>query len=339
MNHNLTWAQAAWLVLALACAAAVLRAVAGGRFAASRAPRWPRRAAVAARFLGEAALVVALYSAWQWVGGVSRRATAGAVAHGEGVLDVEHALGLPSEHTVQGWLLPHPLLTQAANLYYATAHFGAMIAVLAWVFTAHRRSYGPLRTITALATAACFAVSLIRVAPPRLLPHAGFTDTAAQYGQSVYAAAGALSPDEVSAMPSVHVAWALIVAAAVWRLGGRRWRWLGPAHAVLTVAVVVATANHYWLDGIVAAAIVAAAAGVTAAGRRAVALTRFRPRSSRTSAPPPGSTGGTAPRGARPASPASTCATRSSCSGSRPCRSSSPPPDPRRTRPPARSSR
>jgi hypothetical protein len=56
-------------------------------------------------------------------------------------------------------------------------------------------------------------------------------------------------------MPSVHVGWAVLVAIAAWTLTTSRWRWLGVGHAVVTVFVVAATANHFWLDGIVASAL------------------------------------------------------------------------------------
>jgi hypothetical protein len=35
-----------------------------------------------------------------------------------------------------------------------------------------------------------------------------------------------------------------------------RWRWLVIAHPVLTAYAVVATANHFWLDGAAAALLV-----------------------------------------------------------------------------------
>jgi hypothetical protein len=41
-----------------------------------------------------------------------------------------------------------------------------------------------------------------------------------------------------------------------------RWRWLAAAYPVLTVLAVMVTANHFWLDGIVAALLVAAALAV-----------------------------------------------------------------------------
>ncbi len=36
------------------------------------------------------------------------------------------------------------------------------------------------------------------------------------------------------------------------------WRWWVLAHPVLTILIVVATANHWWLDGVVAVALLAA---------------------------------------------------------------------------------
>jgi hypothetical protein len=57
-------------------------------------------------------------------------------------------------------------------------------------------------------------------------------------------------------MPSVHVGWALLIGAAVVLISRSPWRWVVVVHPVLTVLVVTATANHWWADGIVAAALV-----------------------------------------------------------------------------------
>ena len=96
-------------------------------------------------------------------------------------------------------------------------------------------------------TLGCLLVQLLPVAPPRMLP--GIVDTAMVYGQSVYA--NGLPIDQLSAMPSIHVAWAVLVGYYVWRVSPSRWRYIGPAHSVMTIFVVVATGNHWWLDGIV----------------------------------------------------------------------------------------
>ncbi|MGH3194221.1 MAG: phosphatase PAP2 family protein, partial [Streptosporangiaceae bacterium] len=91
----------------------------------------------------------------------------------------------------------------------------------------------------------------------------GFVDLAARYGQSVYAALG-LGADQLSAMPSVHVAWAVLVSWAVITSGISRWRWLILLHPAVTVFVVVGTGNHFWADGIVASFVVAVVLGTRA---------------------------------------------------------------------------
>src|SRR5205807_942190 len=54
----------------------------------------------------------------------------------------------------------------------------------------------------------------------------------------------------------------VIVAIAVITASRHRWRWLAVLYPALTTLVVVVTANHFWLDGIAAALLVAAALGV-----------------------------------------------------------------------------
>ena len=237
-NLTLSWQSAAAVgVAAYAASAAVRR---GGR---------PSAALV----LRETATILGLFAVWQFAGQVSVMGTDDAVARGRWIWNTERTLRLPSERTLQQWVLPHPLLVQGADYYYAVMHFGVMIALLVWVFLRHRGSYPWVRTTLVLVTAASLLVQLVPVAPPRLVGATGLADTAVQYGQSVYGTTiGGLQADSYSAMPSVHVAWCVLVAVAVVRISPSRWRWLILLHPVLTVAVVVVTANHYWLDGVAA---------------------------------------------------------------------------------------
>lgn len=212
--------------------------------------------------------MAALYAIWQWVHEHTVTRTAGAVAHSTWIVDAQRRMHLPSERTLQHLVLPHRWLIEALNGYYAIVHVPAVGVLLAWAYFRHRDRYGWIRNVLVLTTAASLTLQVIPVAPPRFRPDLGFVDTGLRYGQSVYGAGGSGISNQLSAMPSIHVAWAVIVAAgAIWA-SRSRWRWLTIAHPVLTVVAVVATANHWWLDGIVAAAIVALAAGVvTAAGR------------------------------------------------------------------------
>jgi hypothetical protein len=89
------------------------------------------------------------------------------------------------------------------------------------------------------------------LAPPRMMQ--GWVDTGALYGHSVYGpATGDGITNQFAAMPSLHVGWAFLISAFLIRSSRRRWRWAWAVHPLLTFAVVVVTANHYWLDGLVA---------------------------------------------------------------------------------------
>ena len=269
MNANLTWEQSGVLAVVLAASACAL-AVLGGRLGGGDSGGWRRTGhwtRIGGPLLGEAALVVGLYSVWQFIGARVRNQTAGAYERGQWLLDAEKYVPLPSELSLNHAIMGYPWLVQAANLYYATMHFGAAIALLVWLYLRHRDRYAGVRTVLALFTAISLAVSLVPVAPPRLIAGAGFVDTAEHYGQSVYTATNSVvGPNQLSAMPSVHVGWSVLVGVAVVLVAAGPWRWLALAHPAATMVVVAATANHYWLDGIAAAGLLAVAAGLWWAG-------------------------------------------------------------------------
>jgi len=202
--------------------------------------------------------------------GPSARACApgrtGAFSRARWIARAEHGW-LPSERSAQGLLVHSELLTRAANWYYAAMHFTALGLLLLWLFARHRDRYPAVRNVLVLLTASSLLIQLVPVAPPRLLPGLGFVDTAARYGESVYSMS-AITVDQLSAMPSVHVGWALLVGWAVLRISASRYRWWVLIHPVLTVFVVVATANHFWLDGIVAALLLAGSIGLVELAER-----------------------------------------------------------------------
>ena len=243
------------------------RAQADGGDAAARP--WPRRLSMAAGIAQEAAILLALFALWQLAGSFSLIGPDGALARAQWIWHVERVVHLPSETEVQRAFLGHPLLVQALNLYYASLHFVVLITCLVWVYARHRRQYPQVRITLVLFTAGALLIQFLPVAPPRMLPGDGMVDTAARYGQSVYGSVAGFNADQLSAMPSVHVGWALLVALVVVQVSGSRWRWLALGYPVLTLLAVVVTANHFWLDGIVAAALLALALLLQRAGRAA----------------------------------------------------------------------
>jgi len=252
-NLQLGWRPALTLAAVLAGGALIAPQLAGlpGRTA--------RLAAAARPYLRESALVAALYALWQCAASASVGHGAGAFGRARWIVRFERGW-LPSERSAQRLLAHSELLTRTANWYYAAMHFTALGLLLLWLFARHRDRYPPVRNVLVLLTASSLLIQLVPVAPPRLLPELGFVDTAARYGESVYAIS-VITVDQLSAMPSVHVGWALLVSWAVLRVSRSRYRWWVLVHPALTVFVVVATANHFWLDGIVAALLLAGSIG------------------------------------------------------------------------------
>jgi PAP2 superfamily len=236
----LSWDQAAVLALLLTLAGVLVRPM--GR-------PW---LAIATAVCRETALVLALFSVWQLAGRLSLLQVNGARGHALWLWHVERAFHLPSEVALQRVFLPYPLIIKAFNVYYATMHFPALIVFLIWLFARHREHYPPVRNTVAILTAACLMIQLIPVAPPRMFGQLGFADTALRYGQSVYGAVGSGFADQLSAMPSVHVGWAVLIAVFVLQISRNPWRWLVLVHTGLTILIVTVTANHWWLDGVVA---------------------------------------------------------------------------------------
>ncbi len=228
-------------------------------------PRWPR---VVGTALLETSVVLGLFTFWQVAGGWALTRVDGAFQRAHWIVGTELRMGLPSELTVQQVVLGHDALIRFLNIFYLYVHINSIVAFLVWMFVRHRAQYRWARNTIVLLTGSCLLVQMIPVAPPRMLTDLGFVDLALQYGQSVYGAFGSGVADQLSALPSVHVAWALLIAFFVITVSTSRWRWLILLHPVATIFVVVATANHFWMDGIAAGLLMAVALPVTDALER-----------------------------------------------------------------------
>lgn len=231
-----------------------------------------RRRAVVGAALRELALAMGLWAAWVLIGSVTHPQVLGAEARGRDVFRLERWLHLPSEAHLVRLAADHPWLAHLADNYYLYGHLNVVVVLLAWTWWRRRPSYPALRAQLVLLSLAGLAMQLVTVAPPRLLPELGFVDVANTYGESIYGPYGDGLAGQLMAMPSLHVGWAALVAWTLWRLGTGPWRWLGVVHLVVMTLVVVATANHWWLDGIVAVALLALVIAVVDRFPRRVAL-------------------------------------------------------------------
>lgn len=203
----------------------------------------------------EIAFVSGLYTLWRLARVLPLDKSIGAIDRGRTLQNFQRDIFLPSELSLQKFVLEHEWLAQLSNAYYAIAHVPVLLLFLVWLFIFHRNVYPQWRNGLALLTAMCLTLRFIRVAPPRFFPELGYIDLSTRYGMSIYGPVGKGVSDQFAAMPSIHVGWAAVVSLGVVAASTSKWRWLALFHVLATIFVVSATGNHWWLDGLVAIAL------------------------------------------------------------------------------------
>jgi hypothetical protein len=192
------------------------------------------------------------------------------------IIDLQRALGIFHEETLQDWALQFRPIVIAANYFYGSLHFVVTIWAGVFLFRGFSDHYPLMRNALALTTAlALVGFILMPLMPPRLLPaEYGVVATLARYPTFWSFNSGAMSrvSNQFAAMPSVHVAWALWCALVfVPRVRSRAARAAAITYPVATVIVIVLTGNHYLLDAAGGAVVLAIgwaiAARLTRAGR------------------------------------------------------------------------
>jgi hypothetical protein len=242
-----SWEEAALATVVLGGASLLARRATGRGARAGRA---------VAAFTQETALISFLYAIWRLARQLPLVQEEGAYERGRQIWELQQALHLPSELAMERWLIDHDLLARWTVSYYAGMHVPSLLLFLLWLWVRHRDQYPRWRNALAITTGFCLVIRFVRVAPPRLLPELGFIDLPAALGRDIYGPVGTGASDQFAAMPSIHVAWAAVVGLGIWSASTSRWRWIGPLHLALTFWAVMATANHWWLDGLVAVALV-----------------------------------------------------------------------------------
>ncbi|MGB8652566.1 MAG: phosphatase PAP2 family protein [Mycobacteriales bacterium] len=180
-----------------------------------------------------------------------------AYGHAQDVGEVERALGIYHERWLNAQLSGHTSLELLSSYYYSTLHFIVTPVVLAWLWRRRARFYPVLRSGLVVASACALVIyAAWPLAPPRFAV-AGTVDTVIDHPVIWVSGDGAGAfVNDLAAMPSLHVGWAVWCAIAIvagFRSRARHLAWLYP---VTTTLVVVATANHYLLDALGGALVV-----------------------------------------------------------------------------------
>jgi hypothetical protein len=214
----------------------------------------------AATFSGrrEVAVGLGVYAVYLLVGGTKRseRRRAAALGNARRVVALERRLRIHVEPELQALLLPRRRLLAVLNVAYVTLNVGLTVGWLMRLFFRRDAAFHGLRRAVALSVAGATPVFLLfPTAPPRSLEH--FVDTIADVsGVDLDSGLVARLYDPLAAMPSLHLAFAVVTATGLRETSGSAVvRALAPAYPPLVALVVFTTANHYVLDGIAGSAL------------------------------------------------------------------------------------
>ncbi|MFI7386755.1 phosphatase PAP2 family protein [Streptomyces sp. NPDC049813] len=212
-----------------------------------RAPRRPR-------LWFEILLIAVSYWTYSLIRNAVPEQRSQAMRNADWIWRVEHVLGIAVEESVNSAVNGVTWLIVGMNYYYATLHFVITLGVLVWLFRCHPGRYAATRLVLFATTAvALVGYYFCPLAPPRLMTGGHFIDTVAVHQTWGSMASGNLKTmsNQYAAMPSMHIGWSLWCGLTIFALASVPWvRVLGLLYPVATLVVIVATANHFWLDAV-----------------------------------------------------------------------------------------
>lgn len=223
----------------------------------------------------QVALFAAAYYAYRFVRGAVDSKAAEAFANGRELISLERTLNLFFEPAVQAWASGQAWLIDFASWMYVNSHFSITLGALVFIYLFHNSSFYFIRNMFMVAMGlALVGYVLYPTAPPRFFPEWGFTDSVSEFTgipQDSVAVNALFNP--FAAVPSMHVAFALMLGWPLARLVKRRFfKVVWFLYPFLVTFVVVATGNHFWMDAFLGALV----AGVSAYVAQAF-LARARP--------------------------------------------------------------
>jgi PAP2 superfamily len=235
--------------------------------------------------LRQLSLFVSAFLIYDLVRGfVEGRGTA-AFANARELISIERTLHVFVEPSVQAWASGSHLVMVATSWLYVNAQTSITIGALLYLYLRHNRNFYFVRNMLLIAMPlALIGYVVFPTAPPRFLPEWGFIDTVADVtpvNVSHSSASMSMLFNPYAAVPSMHVAFAIMIAWPLARLARRSAaRVLWVLYPFLMTFVIVVTANHFILDALLGAL----TAGISAYG--ALWLGRARPRAWRFSVIP-----------------------------------------------------
>jgi len=203
---------------------------------------------------------------YETVRGIAESNPAGAFSNARAIVDFEQSTGLFFEQGLQAWAMGQRVLIDMANFMYVNSHFVMTTGALVWLYLRHNDRFYFVRNMFMIAMGlALVGYVLMPTAPPRFFPELGFVDTIAYYVNVKHdSGLVALFFNPYAAVPSMHVAFALMISVpALLVVRNRVAKVLWAVYPLVVTFVVIVTGNHWFMDA-VAGAVVAGTAALVA---------------------------------------------------------------------------
>lgn len=178
------------------------------------------------------------------------------------------------EHDVQMWFMSdHQTALTILNRAYALIHIPGTVGFIAWYYyiaPSHPTFATIRRTLTLTNLFAFLTFTLYPCMPPRLLPpEYGFLDSVRHDNATSIFMSGDYV-NSLAAMPSMHFGYAFVIGCTMIYHAGifrrtlekgevrKSWPWklfyicVGLGYPGMILVTIVATANHYWMDALMA---------------------------------------------------------------------------------------
>ena len=181
------------------------------------------------------------------------------------VIEVEKSLGFYWEPWIQSTLLSEASWVVALfNWAYSLGFLPVIVPGALVLMCLRYDSFIYFRRVFLISYVITWVVWLtLPVTPPRLMLEEGFIDSIEVMGPAFYNSKESIAYyNQHSAMPSMHFGWPLLFSVMLLRIGNRPLRMFGVLYPVVSLAAIIVTANHFFLDAIVGGAIIGAAFGL-----------------------------------------------------------------------------
>ncbi len=211
-------------------------------------------------------LFAAYYGIYSVVRGFAEVNGTIAFANSRSIISIERTLHIFVEPQIQAWAMHSHVLMDIASWLYLNAQTTVTIAALFYIYIWHNDRFYEIRNMLAIAMAIALVVyTVFPSAPPRFMPEWGFVDSVAAFtGVHVSHSSASMSAlvNPYAAMPSMHIAFSMLISGQLIRVVRHRVLKVAWALYPLLIAfVIIVTANHFILDAVFGAV----TAGISAA--------------------------------------------------------------------------